>query len=142
MNRYTAFISYRHLTPDAEVAQKLHRMIEAFSVPAGLRKKTGVRRLGRVFCDQEELPLSSNLGDDIHEALENSDWLICVCSPKYLESRWCREELRYFLSLGKKERVLTVLTDCGCAGGGPGGGAEEAAEGETADYRADPRCAV
>ena len=27
MNRYTAFISYRHLTPDAEVAQKLHRMI-------------------------------------------------------------------------------------------------------------------
>ena len=111
MNRYTAFISYRHLTPDAEVAQKLHRMIEAFSVPAGLRKKTGVRRLGRVFRDQEELPLSSNLGDDIHEALENSDWLICVCSPKYLESRWCREELRYFLSLGKKERVLTVLTE-------------------------------
>ena len=111
MNRYTAFISYRHLTPDAEVAQKLHRMIEAFSVPAGLRKKTGVRRLGRVFRDQEELPLSSSLGDDIHEALENSDWLICVCSPKYLESRWCREELRYFLSLGKKERVLTVLTE-------------------------------
>lgn len=111
MNRYTAFISYRHLTPDAEVAQKLHRMIETFPVPAAMRKKAGVRRLGRVFRDQEELPLSSNLGDDIHEALENSDWLICVCSPKYLESRWCREELRYFLSLGKKDRVLTVLTE-------------------------------
>ena len=111
MNRYTAFISYRHLTPDAEVAQRLHRYIENFAVPAAMRKTAGKRRLGRVFRDEEELPLSPSLGDDIHRALEASDWLICVCSPKYLESRWCQEELRYFLSLGRKDRVLTLLTE-------------------------------
>ena len=26
--RYSAFISYRHQTPDQEIAQKLHRLIE------------------------------------------------------------------------------------------------------------------
>ena len=111
MSRYTAFISYRHLTPDEEVAKKLHSMIESFGIPAPLKRSLGIRKMGRVFRDQEELPLSSSLGDDIHEALENSDWLICICSPRYLSSRWCMEELRYFLSLGRQDRILTVLVE-------------------------------
>ena len=111
MSRYTAFISYRHLTPDEEVAKKLHSMIESFGIPAPLKRSLGIRKMGRVFRDQEELPLSSNLGDDIHEALEESDWLICICSPRYLSSRWCMEELRYFLSLGRQDRILTVLVE-------------------------------
>ena len=111
MSRYTAFISYRHLTPDEEVAKKLHTMIETFGVPAPLKRSLGIRNMGRVFRDQEELPLSSSLGDDIHQALEDSDWLICICSPRYLASRWCMEELRYFLSLGRADRVLTVLVE-------------------------------
>ncbi len=111
MSRYTAFISYRHLTPDEEVAKKLHTMIETFGVPAPLKRSLEIKNMGRVFRDQEELPLSSSLGDDIHQALDNSDWLICICSPRYLTSRWCMEELRYFLSLGRADRVLTVLVE-------------------------------
>ena len=110
-SRYTAFISYRHLTPDEEVAKKLHTQIENFAVPSGLRRKLGRKKTGRVFRDQEELPLSADLGDDIHRALEESEWLICICSPRYLKSRWCMAELRYFLSLGRRDHVLTVLTE-------------------------------
>ena len=108
---YKAFISYRHFTPDQEIAKKLHTYIENYAVPPKLKKKLGIRRMGRVFRDQEELPLSSNLGDDIHAALEQSEWLICICSPRYLESRWCMEELRYFLSMGRRDHVLTLLAD-------------------------------
>ena len=108
---YKAFISYRHFTPDQEIAKKLHMYIENYTVPSKLKKKLGIRRMGRVFRDQEELPLSANLGDDIHAALEQSEWLICICSPRYLESRWCMEELRYFLSLGRRDHVLTVLAE-------------------------------
>ena len=110
-NRYTAFISYRHLTPDEEIAKKLHMQIENFAIPSVLRKKLGRKGTGRVFRDQEELPLSADLGDDIHRALEESEWLICICSPRYLESRWCMEELRYFLALGRRDHVLTVLAE-------------------------------
>ena len=77
---FTAFISYRHQSPDQDVAKRLHTAIETYRVPAGIRKKTGRKKMGLVFRDQEELPLSSDLGKDIENALDNSDWLIAVCS--------------------------------------------------------------
>lgn len=109
--RYCAFISYRHYTPDKEIAQRLHSLIETYSIPSALRGDTGLKHPGNVFRDQEELPLSSNLGRDIETALDNSDWLICVCSPRYLESRWCMRELEYFIEHRGRDRVLAVLAE-------------------------------
>ena len=108
--QYSAFISYRHQTPDQEIAKKLHHLIETYSVPSALRTD-GARHPGKVFRDQEELPLSSDLGRDIEAALDNSDWLICICSPRYLESRWCQRELEYFIEHNGRDRVLTVLAE-------------------------------
>ena len=57
-----------------EVAQRLHTAIETYRIPAGIRKKTGRKKMGLVFRDQEELPLSSDLGKDIensYNALEH-----------------------------------------------------------------------
>ena len=108
---FTAFISYRHQSPDMDVAQRLHTAIETYRIPAGIRKKTGRKKMGLVFRDQEELPLSSDLGKDIETALDNSEWLIAVCSPRYLESRWCMRELEYFIEKKGKSRVLTILTE-------------------------------
>ena len=76
-SQYTAFISYRHQTPDQEIAKKLHQMIETYTVPAALRQD-GARHPGKVFRDQEELPLSADLGRDIEAALDNSELLICI----------------------------------------------------------------
>ena len=108
---YTAFISYRHLSPDQEIARKLHTMIETFPIPASLKQSSGRSKMGRVFRDQEELPLSKDLGSDIRNALDHSDWLIVICSPRYLESKWCMAELEYFISLGRRDHILTVLAD-------------------------------
>ena len=109
--RYCAFISYRHYTPDKEVAQRLHSLIENYTIPSALRGEEGLKHPGRVFRDQEELPLSADLGKDIETALDNSDWLICVCSPRYLQSRWCMRELEYFIERRGRERVLAVLAE-------------------------------
>ena len=108
---YKAFISYRHLEPDQTIAKKLHTMIENFRIPASIKKSLNIKKMGRVFRDQEELPLSSDLGNDIHRALENAEWLIVICSPRLLESRWCLEEINYFRSLGKEDHILTVLVE-------------------------------
>ena len=86
-------------------------MIENFGIPASIRKEKGISKMGRVFRDQEELPLSSDLGNDIHVALEHSEWLIVICSPRLLQSRWCLEEIQYFISLGKQDHILTVLVE-------------------------------
>ena len=109
--KYRAFISYRHLSPDQEIAQSLHTAIETYGVPAAVRQSSGIRRMGRVFRDQEELPLSADLGADIEAALDGSEWLVCICSPRYLQSRWCMRELEYFLEHHSRDRVLTVLAE-------------------------------
>ncbi len=108
---YSAFISYRHTPLDEAVAKKLHSLLENYSVPRDIQKATGIRKLRRVFRDQEELPLSADLGADIHTALEGSEWLIVLCSPRYLESRWCNAEIDYFISLGRRDHILALLLD-------------------------------
>ena len=109
--RYKAFISYRHVHPDMDIAKKLHGLIEHFHIPASIQKSAGIKKMGRVFRDQEELPLSVNLGADIDAALQNSEWLIVVCSTRLLESKWCMREIDKFIELGKRDRILTILVD-------------------------------
>ena len=109
--RFTAFISYRHQSPDQEVAKWLHTAIETYHIPAPIQKQTGIKKMGKCFRDQEELPLSPSLGDDIERALLDSDWLIAVCTPRYLQSRWCLRELEFFAEHKGRERILVVLAD-------------------------------
>ncbi len=110
-NKYCAFISYRHKKPDMLVAKKLHSAIETYHVPRAIQKKFGKSRLGKVFRDAEELPLSSDLGADIEVALDNSEWFIAVCSPEYRKSIWCMRELEYFIEHHGLDHVLTVLVN-------------------------------
>ena len=105
---YIAFISYRHQPLDQAVAKKLHRLIEHFHVPKELRRD-GSKRLGRVFRDEDELPLSTDLGESIHYALGHSEYLIAICTPEYQKSRWCMEELNSFIASHGRDHVLAVL---------------------------------
>lgn len=68
-------------------------------------------RIHRVFRDREELPLVSNLADPITEALERSEFLIVICSPRLNESMWCRKEIETFIQMHDREHVLAVLAE-------------------------------
>ena len=110
---YDAFISYRHCDLDKFVAENIHKQLEAYRMPADIAKKRqGMKNhIERVFRDQEELPLVSNLNDPIMEALHNSNWLIVICSPRLRESVWCKKEIETFISLHGREKVLAVLIE-------------------------------
>ncbi len=112
--KYIAFISYRHAPLDSLVAKKLHSLIEQFQIPKALRKD-GKRKLGLVFRDQEELPISSDLSEDICRALDNSEYLIVICSPDTAQSPWVSREIEYFLAHHPRQKVFAVL-----AAGEPG----------------------
>ncbi len=110
---YDAFISYRHTDLDKFVAENLHKQLEAYRMPADVAKKRpGMKnKIERVFRDQEELPLTSDLNDPIMTALHNSDWLIVICSPRLRESVWCKKEIETFINLNGREKVLAVLVE-------------------------------
>lgn len=108
--RYDAFISYRHLEKDKKVAEKLQKMLESYKPPKSMSK--GFKNW-RIFRDETELTTSSNLSDDIKRALENSRYLIVVCSEETKNSRWCQEEISYFKKLhkGSNKNIITLVTD-------------------------------
>lgn len=107
---YTAFISYRHKPLDISVARQLHRLIEHYRVPRDLRKNSP-RRLGYVFRDRDELPLSSDLSANIKSALDRSRFLIVICTPDTPQSPWVGLEIEYFLQNHRRENILAVLAD-------------------------------
>jgi hypothetical protein len=111
VRKYDAFISYRHSELDKFVATTLQRKLEAFSLPKGVTSKTKKKRIERVFRDQDELPLSSNLSEPIHLALNNTDFLIVICTPRLPESKWCEEEISTFIKLYGREKILAVLAE-------------------------------
>ncbi len=111
--KYDAFISYRHTELDKFVAENLHKQLESFRLPKSIAKRRPGQKnkIERVFRDKEELPLTSNLEDPILQALNNSEWLIVICSPRLRESMWCKKEIETFVKLRGRERVLAVLIE-------------------------------
>lgn len=106
-SHYNAFISYRHHPDDIKVASEIHRSLERFRIPKSIRNKYG--KITRLFRDKEELPITSDLNDEIDAALRNSDYLIVICSVHLKESIWCQKEIERFLKTHPRNRVLTVL---------------------------------
>lgn len=81
---FRAFISYSH--QDLKWAKWLHKSIESFHTPADIVSTPtnlgpAPARLTPVFRDQDDLASSSDLGKEIKDALERSEFLIAICSP-------------------------------------------------------------
>ncbi len=106
---YDVFISYRHVSPDKEIAMELHRQIEAYIAPAELVEHGVRRRIRRVFRDEEELAGSPSLSNNIERALRTSRFLIVICSPSTPESKWVAKEIELFRELGGGNQILPLL---------------------------------
>ena len=111
--KYDAFVSYRHSELDKFVAVNLHKSLETYNLPKDVRKKLNIKNktFKRVFRDQEELPLTSNLEDPIVEALKESKYLIVICSPRLNESLWCKKEIETFKKLRGRKNIFCVLIE-------------------------------
>ena len=111
--RYAAFISYSHA--DRASARWLHRAIESYRLPAKIGEidrsvvNPHLGRIAPIFLDRAELSSSSDLAESVRSALEDSEFLIVVCSPSAARSRWVNEEIRSFKALGRERRILCLI---------------------------------
>ena len=108
---YEAFISYRHLPRDHEVASALQKGIEGFTIPKHLRAEGGPKRLGKLFRDEDELPTSSSLSDQIRDALKHARFLFVICTPHTNESQWVAREIELFASFHGRDKIRLVLAE-------------------------------
>ncbi len=110
--RYRAFISYSHA--DKVQATWLHRALETYPIPrelVGSQTRFGPvpRRLTPIFRDQDELSASGDLRQVLVTALEESMFLIVICSPRSAKSPWVGEEILTFKRMHGDSRILALI---------------------------------
>lgn len=124
--KYYAFISYSRKNNKA--AAYLHKSLERFRIPVKYVAKEfcpdGQKYLRPIFRDRRDLEVKEgSFTNDIRTAIEQSRYLIVLCSPDTALSHWVNEEVKYFLATHNNDMssvVPVILT------GRPGsGGAEE-----------------
>lgn len=111
-HHYFAFLSYSHR--DEATAKWLHDALENFRVPKNLVGRMTEhgpvpRRLTPIFRDLHELPASGDLSGEIREAIRHSRFLIVLCSPAAVQSRWINAEIEAFKSERPEACVLAAI---------------------------------
>lgn len=106
--RCFAFISYSHR--DMKVAKWLQRKLEGFRLPTQIHNDidSKSRYLRPVFRDQSDLN-AGILGDELRKHLEESKFLIIICSIHSAKSRWVSDEAKAFLEMGRLDRIIPVI---------------------------------
>lgn len=106
---YLAFISYKR--EDEKWADWLQKKIEGYRLPARICKAHNLPpKLPRVFRDTTDIE-PGPLSDTLQKSLNNSKFLIVVCSPRSARSYWVGEEINHFIRSGRQNQILLLITD-------------------------------
>jgi tetratricopeptide (TPR) repeat protein len=111
---YWAFISYS--SHDRPTAVWLQRSLETYRVPRRLVGRAtpagpAPRRFRPVFRDGTELAANPDLAAQIASALQQSAYLIVICSPHAAQSHWVDKEIVSFRELHGEARILCVILE-------------------------------
>lgn len=113
-----AFISYSHADNREEGrkwADWLHTSLETYEIPEELVGKDNSegtpvpRQIYPVFQDEKELSANASLSDSLKTALEKTDNLILLCSPKSANSVYVQQEIQYFKQIGRSKNIIALI---------------------------------
>lgn len=109
--QYYAFVSYR--SSDEKWAKWVQQQIEAYKLPAVLQKKnpqapkTRIRPLFRYHTDIQP----NELKEELRSKLEQSKYLLVICSPRSAQSQWVGQEIENFVLMGRRDRIIPIIVD-------------------------------
>ena len=112
--KYTAFISYN--SKDNCKAKWLQQRLECYSLPSVIAnekgevlrssdKKTKKFRIFRYVTDL----VAQNLDDGLRQELDQSKYLIVICSPNSAHAPWVRKEVKHFIDTGRKKQIIPFV---------------------------------
>ena len=109
--KYYAFISYSH--KDKKLAKKLQRHLQSYHLPSALLKSHPnlPKKISPIFMDESNLVASRTLREALHDNLDNSNYLIVICSPNSAKSEYVNDEIEYFISQGRTDHIIPFIID-------------------------------
>ncbi len=106
--QYAAFLSYAHA--DEGIAERVHKALETYPIPRAL-KAVSQGKLSPIFRDVTEFTAHHSLTEKIQNAVQNSRYLIVLCSKASKDSHWVNEEIRLFRRLHGEDSILCALLE-------------------------------
>ena len=116
--KYVAFISYQR--KDEEWAQWFHHQLEHYHLPTDIDYdkyrsedddlRNHITELRPMFLDEAELA-GGSLAESIDSSLNNSRFLIVLCSPNSAKSEWVNLEVQTFIDNGRLTSIIPVILE-------------------------------
>lgn len=112
---FDAFICYK-ISTDKKIAMQLYKQIMNFKVPKKViieerMEGTVVKeKINNVFIDEKGIT-SGSLWDIILDRLEESEFLVVVCSKSTPESICVNKEIDHFIKIGRSKNILALLVE-------------------------------
>ena len=109
IKQYYAFISYKR--DDQKWAEWLQEKLEHYKLPTNLNGRSDLpKEIRPVFRDKSELA-AGVLADEIQKALDNSKYLIVICSPHSAKSEWVNKEVQAFIESGRTDKIIPFIIE-------------------------------
>lgn len=109
MKQYYAFISYKR--DDQKWAEWLQEKLEHYKLPSNLNGRDSLpKEIRPIFRDKSELA-AGVLADEIQKALDNSKYLIVICSPHSAKSEWVNKEVQAFIDSGRTDKIIPFIIE-------------------------------
>lgn len=107
---YYAFISYKR--EDERWAGWLQRQLENYRIPSVIRKQNIniPQKIYPVFRDKTDLT-GGKILELLHKELEDSQYLIVICSPNSATSPWVSKEVQYFIDMGREDFIIPFIVE-------------------------------
>ena len=105
---FFAFISYKH--DDMAWARWLQSRLETYRLPSVIRKEAPhlPKAIRPIFRDQTDIAAGPLL-EKLRKELEDSRFLIVICSPGAAKSEWVDKEVKNFIHMGRGDRIIPLI---------------------------------
>lgn len=105
---YYAFISY--CGSDEKWAKWLHKKLEYCHIPSELCKEHPnlPKKIRPVFWYKQDLS-GTKLRKSLHSELNESKYLIVICSPESAKAFWVNDEVQAFIAQGKGDKIIPFI---------------------------------
>ena len=102
-----AFISYNH--KDVKWAKWLQNKLESYKLPSDIHNEfEDSRYLRPIFRDKTDLN-TGVLANEIRKELEESKYLVVICSPNSAKSAWVSDEVKAFIEMDRLNFIIPFI---------------------------------
>ena len=102
-----AFISYNH--KDVKWAKWLQEKLESYKLPSDIHNEfEDSRYLRPVFRDKTDLN-TGILANELRKELEESKYLVVICSTNSAKSAWVSDEVKAFIEMGRLDFIIPFI---------------------------------